>query len=211
MASNQLSTIIDADPGELWSHINRGGSRALILAALDAFAELGFHGATTREIAKRAEMSAAAVYVHYDSKYDLLQEIMEVCHRSLFATLSAAIEPEETAPGRVRAYAEAFAAWNASNHKLARVADNELAALPKERLAEIRPLRRRIEDLLAAELRRGEAEAGFEVPDRRGTVLAIISMSGDVDRWFPLQRSMSIADIAALHGELAVRMVMPWP
>ncbi len=38
----------------------------LINAAVDAFAENGFAGTTTRDIASRAGMSPAAVYVHHD-------------------------------------------------------------------------------------------------------------------------------------------------
>lgn len=211
MSAHDLTAIIDADPEALWDHIANGGSRGLMLAALDAFAELGFHGSTTRDIARRAGMSPAGVYVHYASKLDLLQEIVEVCHQALWEALVEALRPVDGATERVRAYAEAFAAWNARNHKLSRVADNELQSLPQERMSKILPLRRRIEQLLATELRRGEREDGFQVLDRRGTVLAVISMSGDVDRWFPLERSIGIARIARLHGELAVRMVKPWP
>src|SRR4051812_14086446 len=50
---------------ELWAHIEPASSRLLLLSALDAFLARGFHAATTREIAERAGMSPAAVYVHW--------------------------------------------------------------------------------------------------------------------------------------------------
>ena len=41
-------------------------------AAVEAFAELGFHVTTTREIAAKVGLSPAAVYVHCRSKEELL-------------------------------------------------------------------------------------------------------------------------------------------
>ena len=48
-------------------------TRARLLdAATAAFAEKGFHGTTTRDIATAAGMSSAALYVHHKSKEELL-------------------------------------------------------------------------------------------------------------------------------------------
>ena len=44
----------------------------LLEAAVEAFAEKGFTATTTRDIASRAGMSPAAVYVHHDTKENLL-------------------------------------------------------------------------------------------------------------------------------------------
>jgi AcrR family transcriptional regulator len=45
--------------------------------ALAAFAELGYHGVSIRDIAKRSGMSLSALYYHYASKYDLLVALLE--------------------------------------------------------------------------------------------------------------------------------------
>ena len=47
----------------------------LLAAALDAFAEEGYHGSTTRTISARAGLSPAALYVHFSSKSELLFEL----------------------------------------------------------------------------------------------------------------------------------------
>ncbi len=46
-------------------------------AAAKVFAELGFKSATTRHIARAAGISPAAVYYYFDSKEDLLYQILE--------------------------------------------------------------------------------------------------------------------------------------
>ncbi|MDQ1536947.1 MAG: hypothetical protein QOE58_1340, partial [Actinomycetota bacterium] len=46
-------------------------TQRLMDAAVDAFADKGFHATSTRDIAARAQMSPAGVYVHFASKEDL--------------------------------------------------------------------------------------------------------------------------------------------
>jgi AcrR family transcriptional regulator len=47
--------------------------QAIRHAALEAFAELGYHGASMAEIARRAGVSKALIYQHVPSKEDLLR------------------------------------------------------------------------------------------------------------------------------------------
>jgi AcrR family transcriptional regulator len=76
----------------LWAHIEPPSSRRLLLAALEAFAAHGFDGATTRDIAGRAGMSPAAVYVHYGSKAELLYEISRTGHDEVWMQVNDAID-----------------------------------------------------------------------------------------------------------------------
>jgi AcrR family transcriptional regulator len=206
-----VARIASKDPAELWADVTPDSSRRLLLAALDAFATLGFAGATTREIAARAHMSPAAVYVHYEAKLDLLQDILEVAYEALLDAVTDAVDGVEGAGRRLRVIGEALAAWHACNHTLARVAHAELQALPEDRAATVDRQRRRLDALVRAELRRGIAEDGFSVPDMRGTTLAILSLGIDLSRWYsPRQRGLGVEELAKLHGELVVRMVRPW-
>ena len=49
-----------------------------LAAALEAFAEHGYHGTTVREIASRAGLSVPGLYHHYPSKQSLLQGLSEL-------------------------------------------------------------------------------------------------------------------------------------
>jgi AcrR family transcriptional regulator len=51
--------------------------QAIRNAALDAFAELGYHGASMAEIARRAGVSKALIYQHVPTKEDLLRDLLE--------------------------------------------------------------------------------------------------------------------------------------
>jgi len=54
---------------------NSDETRARILeAAIDAFADRGYDGVSTREIARQAEVTSATVYHHFPSKFSLYQD-----------------------------------------------------------------------------------------------------------------------------------------
>jgi TetR/AcrR family transcriptional regulator len=58
--------------------LNANDRRSQILAAaLDVFAELGFHGARTRDLAERAGVSEALLFRHFPTKEDLIRAILE--------------------------------------------------------------------------------------------------------------------------------------
>jgi AcrR family transcriptional regulator len=192
---------------ELWAHVEPESSRRLLLAALDAFAANGFNAATTRDIAQRAGMSPAAVYVHYSSKVDLLYEIARIGHEAVWAEVVAAIDPVSGPVERTRRFVEAFAAWHARFHTLARVTQYELGALPREHRHQLARLRRRFEELVDAQLEQGEREGTFEIVDRPGTVLAILSLGIDVARWYGTDRAPDPEGVGRLYGELVVRML----
>jgi AcrR family transcriptional regulator len=95
-------------------------------AAIEAFAESGYGGSSTRQIAKRLNMSATAMYPHYRSKEELLYAIALEGHSSLLAALKQADDPAASFTERLRAVVAAFASWHAENHKQARVVQYEL-------------------------------------------------------------------------------------
>src|SRR3954452_10501916 len=90
-------------------------------AAIEAFAESGYGGTSTRQIAKRLNMSATAMYPHYRSKEELLYAIALEGHSSLLAALEEADDSTATFTERLRAVVAAFATWYAEHHKQARV------------------------------------------------------------------------------------------
>jgi AcrR family transcriptional regulator len=58
--------------------LKAGDRRSQILAAaLDVFAELGFHGARTRDLAEKAGVSEALLFRHFATKEDLVRAILE--------------------------------------------------------------------------------------------------------------------------------------
>lgn len=180
----------------------------LLDAAVEAFAERGFHATTTRDIAARAGMSPAALYVHHASKEDVLYEVSKVGHQGTLAAVRAAVAGAGDATDRLAAYVRAFTRWHAEHHTRARIVQYELGALSVEHYADVAVMRREIEDVLRGVLVDGVADGTFhlDAEDVSGTMLAILSLGVDVSRWYHDGGARSAPDIAELYADLAVRM-----
>jgi AcrR family transcriptional regulator len=190
----------------VWEHVQPAAARRLLTGAIDAFAERGFQATTTRDIASRAGMSPAALYVHYPSKERLLFEISLYGHRAALEILSAANAADSPAD-RLRAMVSAFTAWHAEHHTIARVVQYELAALSPEHFAEVATIRRAISTLIEKVLADGVSDGTFAVADLPGTTLAVLSLSIDVARWYDPARRASPEALGTLYADLALRMV----
>ncbi|ARX82374.1 TetR family transcriptional regulator [Streptomyces alboflavus] len=167
-----------------WAEVSPDAARRLLIAAVDAFAERGYHATTTRDIAGRAGMSPAALYIHYKTKEELLHRISRLGHDKALAILRAAADGEGTAADRLSAAVRSFVRWHAGHHTTARVVQYELDALSAEHRAEIVVLRR-LSDAAVREIINDGVRAGeFDVPDVPGTTLAVLSLCIDVARWF---------------------------
>ena len=80
------------DTASLFADVEPASSRRLLQAALDAFAAQGYRATTTRDIAQRAGLSPAGVYVHFGSKADLLGAISRVGHDTILRVCEQAID-----------------------------------------------------------------------------------------------------------------------
>lgn len=197
---------VAGEAADLWADVRPATRRAMLLAALDSFARKGFHGTTTREIATRAGLSRAAVYMHFESKAEILYEIGSTGHRAALAQIDSALEGVEDPAERLRCYVLALVAWVARHHTVARVITEEVRVLPARYFDEIRPLRRGFETRLAAVLREGIEAERFQVEDRDTTLLALLSLGLDVSRWYAV-RPVDPALLSERYAALALRMV----
>jgi len=200
-----LSTMTtDSAPGRDRSAATR---ERLLDAAVDAFAASGFAGTTTRDIAARAGMSPAAVYVHHATKEDLLFEISRRGHRSAVEVAEQAAASTDDPLDRIRAIVSEFSRWHAINSRVGRIVQYEFDALTPEHRAEIAGYRRANEKVMRDALQTGVAAGVLTVGDVKGTALALLSLSIDLVRWYHPEGTITPDDIAKLHGDLAVRMV----
>ena len=180
----------------------------LLDAASHAFAEKGFHATTTRDIAARAGMSPAAVYVHFATKEALLYELSLVGHRAALDVVRAAVDRAGNDPSaQLTTVVRDFASWHATHRRTARVVQYELTALTPGHRKVIDALRREIQDTVRAVLVRG-VDAGQVVgADVAGTALAVLSLAVDVARWYRPEGPRSPAEIGDLYAGLVLRMV----
>lgn len=179
----------------------------IMLAAADAFAERGFHATTTRDIASRAGLSPAGVYVHFSSKEVLLFELSRRGHARARDLLLAATEASATPTEALRAIVGGFSRWHAEHYELGRIVQFEFRHLGPEHRDEVLTLRKEIDQVVAGVLRDGVATGEFEVDDVPTTALALLSMAVDVARWYAPDVRRTPEAIETAYGDLAVRLV----
>ncbi|MGP3984741.1 TetR/AcrR family transcriptional regulator [Streptomyces sp. KR80] len=197
----------EVEQTEQWAGVTPDAARRLVIAAVQAFAERGYHATTTRDIAGRAGMSPAALYIHYRTKEELLFQISSVGHQLSLATLREAAAGEGGPAERLAAAVRSFVRWHAQHHTTARVVQYELGALGPEHYAEIRALRREVDGAMRSIIQDGVAAGDFDVPDVPGTTLAVLSLCIDVARWFKAEGRRTPDEVGDLYADLVLRMV----
>jgi len=98
---------------------------AIVEAVQDVFAEKGFDGTTTRELAKAAGVSEALLYKHFPSKESLYAAMLDACAKGpTFAEASRILELKSSTSTLV-----IMVHFMISHYVLGRVGDSHRAAL----------------------------------------------------------------------------------
>ncbi|MEZ3179017.1 TetR/AcrR family transcriptional regulator [Streptomyces pimonensis] len=204
MSTAEETSGAEAQP---WGEVTPDAARRLLLAAVEAFAERGYHATTTRDIAGRAGMSPAALYIHYKTKEELLHRISRIGHEKAVAILRTAARAEGTPTRRLAEAVSSFVRWHAGGRTTARVVQYELDSLGAEARAEILGLRRQVDAEVRGIIEEGVRSGEFDVVDVQGTTLAVLSLCIDVARWFNVDGPRTPEEVGALYADLVLRMV----
>lgn len=179
----------------------------LLAAAAGAFADKGFHATTTRDIASRAGLSPAGVYVHFHSKEDLLHALSRRGHEAALLLVRAAACAPGTAAERIGEVMASFAAWHAEHYAVARVVQYEFPHLTAKHREEVLALRKDIDATVRTVLEDGVQAGELSVDDVHDTALALMSLCIDVARWYSPAISRTPAQIGRTYAALGRRLV----
>ena len=179
----------------------------LLDAAAGAFADRGFHATTTRDIASRAGLSPAGVYIHFDSKEALLYALSRRGHEAALALVRGAATGPGSPTVRVARVMSGFATWHAEHYQVARVVQYEFPHLLPAHRDEVLGLRKAIDDAVREVLEEGVATGEFEVTDVRETALALMSLCIDVARWYSPGVRRTPERIGRTYASLGLRLL----
>lgn len=175
-------------------------------AALDLFAERGYHGTGIRQLAEHAGVSSATLYHYMGTKEELLVALMrEALERlvGLAERLGQTPDPLERLAALVRMHVRE----HAERPRETRVVDDQIAVLGESARREVVALRDRYEDVWRRCLE--DAAATGRVPDvdlglqRR----ALLEMCTGVAHWYRADGALSLDELAEAHAALALRLV----
>jgi TetR/AcrR family transcriptional regulator, cholesterol catabolism regulator len=182
---------------------------AVLEVAAVLFMNHGYERTTLAHIADRLHISAPSLYWHFQSKEEVLYEFLKAEWLSFLARVEEAAR-EGTPAERLRALASAHV-----RHGLERRTESrafiyhygQLAHLVnEERRTELHELNQRFVRFCRAIIDDGIRSGAFVVPNLVATSFAIMNACEAVIGWFDADGSLSIEDVAELHGEYALRI-----
>ena len=174
----------------------------ILAAAVQLFAQYGYHAATMRDIARISGIQAASIYYHYASKQALLVEIMDTHMRNLNANLqriareSASIEQRlhEAVANHIRLHTTFKAEFF--------IIDTEIRALEDEQRGAILALRDQYEILLQGLLREGIEQGIIRQVDIKIASYALIAMCTEVATWFRPDGRLSVQQVIDIYSQM---------
>jgi AcrR family transcriptional regulator len=178
---------------------NRSVRDKILAAAVELFAEYGYHAATMREIAQIAGIQAASIYYHYPGKQTLLVEIMESHMRQLNTNLEHIIrKPHKVMQCLYEAISNHIQLHTAYKSEFF-IIDTEIRALEGENRGNILALRDHYEDLLQGLLREGMEQGVLRQTDIKISSYAIIAMCTEVAQWFRPAGRLNVQQIIEMY------------
>ncbi|WP_327139691.1 TetR/AcrR family transcriptional regulator [Nocardia sp. NBC_01327] len=183
------------------------GQRRVFLAAIEAFSERGFHATTTRDIAARAGLSPAGLYVHFRSKEAVLHRISLSSMRLTEQVAATAAARPGSIADRLAATVHDLTVWHAEHNAPVRVVLHHLTDLTPEHHTEVTAVQYAIYRILRDLVAEGATAGEFAITDPGSTTLALLSLCVDTARWYQPGYRRTPDQIGADHAALARRMV----
>jgi AcrR family transcriptional regulator len=180
---------------------------AALSGALSSFLEFGYHGATMRTIAARANLSVPGLYHYYTSKQEMLVALLDLTMGDLLARTRAARDEGADAVERFANVVECLALVHTHRRELAFVGASEMRSLtPEERIrvAALRVEEQRIVDL---EVENGVRSGVFHTPEPHEAARAVVTMCTALAQWFRRDGEATAEQIAAQYVDFALDLV----
>jgi AcrR family transcriptional regulator len=181
---------------------NRSVRDKVLAAAVQMFAEYGYHAATMRDIARMAGIQAASIYYHYASKQALLVEVMETHMRQLNANLEQIVSKQDTVQQRLYEAISNHIRLHTTYKSEFFIIDTEIRALKGENRGEVLALRDQYEDLFQKLLREGMEQGVLRQTDVKVSSYAIIAMCTEVAQWFRPSGRLSVQQVIEIYNQM---------
>lgn len=181
---------------------NRSVREKVLAAAVQLFAEYGYHAAPLRDIARIAGIQAASIYYHYTNKQALLVEIMETYMRQLNTNLEHIVLQQGSVQQRLHAAIANHIRLHTTYKSEFFIIDTEIRALEGENRNHILSLRDQYEALIQDLLQEGMDQGVFRPSDVKVSSYAIIAMCTEVAAWFRSGGRLTVQQVIDIYSQM---------
>ncbi|WP_152345950.1 TetR/AcrR family transcriptional regulator [Brevibacterium sp. CFH 10365] len=180
----------------------------VVAAALEVFSQLGFHGASTRQIAKAAGTSLSNLYNYFGSKSEILAFVLEETARTLADSLEAAVATAGKGPlGRLEAAVRAYVDFIVAQPRASVVGITEFRYLEGEGRAEVVTQRDRTEAVFRDAISDGADAGDCEVRNLGSAVRGVVTLCNSMSTWYRPDGELSPVELADLQVDLVFGLV----
>jgi AcrR family transcriptional regulator len=180
------------------------GLTPILAHALDAFYELGYHGTSVRDIAKRTGQTVPALYYHHQNKEAILFTLLDDSISAVIQRCEQALDDAGDDPlQRFRNLIECLVLYMTQHGKRAAM-DAEIRALGSENRALYIAKRNVIEQLVETAINDGQRAGIFDVSSAQETTRALLGMIFAITVWFKPKGKKSPAAVAASYVDIAL-------
>ena len=199
-------------------HVDKSGRRraaprfidreTVVDAALEVLAAKGFHGASTREIAKAAGTSLSNLYNYFGSKSEILEVVLEDTARTLADSLEAAVTAAGEAPlARLDAAVRAYVDFIVEKPRASVVGITEFRYLEGENRAEVVTQRDRTEEVFRTAIADGLDAGACDVANIGSATRGVVTLCNSMSTWYRPDGGLSPVELADLQVDLVFGLV----
>ncbi|MCB0870695.1 MAG: TetR family transcriptional regulator [Solirubrobacterales bacterium] len=178
--------------------------QAIEIAAIDLFAELGYHAASMRQIADRAGIRPAAIYHWFESKESILTRLQNDFIDQLEDAVEEAVNQADDPVGKMAAAVREHVVFHGRHTRAAFVTDSEIRALSPNSRQHLLARRDAYEAMFKQLITKGIESGDFRVSDPAVASFAILLQCTGVALWYDPEGSLSLDRIASIHVELVL-------
>ena len=155
---------------------------AAIRAAASVFADKGFHGATTKDIASKLGIKQGSLYYYFDSKVEALHEVCLLGISDYAGRMASIVESSQPFAAKLMASVTSHLSCYRQNNEALKVYNDERLYLPEEKRTTLKELgsgyRQSLEDLMQAAQDSGEVRKNINCRMAAQSVIGLCNSWG---------------------------------
>jgi AcrR family transcriptional regulator len=173
-------------------------------AAVELFAQRGYHATSMRAIASAARVQPAAIYHWYPSKEAILIRLQDDFMERLTENVLAAVEPQDRPALRLAAAVREHVVFHGLHTRAAFVTDSEIRALSEDRRRALIAKRDDYQAMFNEWIRDGIRDGSLRSSDAHVATYAILLQCTGVALWFDSSGPLKLEEVAEIHVELVL-------
>jgi AcrR family transcriptional regulator/DNA-binding XRE family transcriptional regulator len=174
---------------------------APLAGALQAFVELGYHGAGIRDVAQRAGLSVPGVYHHWPTKQHLLVALLDRTMDDLLARTRAARAEADGPVERFDRLVECLALFHTHRRELGFIGASEMRSVAEPDRTRIAAARQEVQHMVDDEVVEGCRRGLMATPVPREAARAVVTLCTALPQWWSPTGPSSPEDVARQYVE----------